>query len=259
MKTWTCKDFDGWLFAHRGYHREPDAPENSLKAFELAVENGFGAELDVHLCKDGTLAILHDSKLKRLTGKKGVVEDLTKDQLGDYPLGQSTQTIPTLAQVLDVFKGRTPLIIELKPVNGNEKALTEAVCKELETYDGPFCIESFYPGVLTYLKANYPQIVRGQLAMNYFNSKKKMSLAETVVGTNMIHGFWTKPDFIAYRFSERANFGNRFWLGVMKKQGASWTIHNKEELDQALAEGLWPIFENFDPATGERLPGAKDT
>ena len=113
--------------------------------------------------------------------------------------------------------------------------------------------------MLRYLRAHYPQIIRGQLAMNYFHSKKKMSLAETIVGTNLLHGFWTRPDFIAYRFSERKNPGNRFWLHVMKKQGASWTLHTREELETAKEEGLWPIFENFDPETGDRIPGAKDT
>ena len=101
----------------------------------------------MHLCRDGTLAIVHDSGLKRMTGKKGVVEDLTIDQLKNYPLGNSTETIPTLQQVLELVGGRIPLIIELKPWKGNENALTGAVCEVLEDYDGPFCMErAFIPG-----------------------------------------------------------------------------------------------------------------
>lgn len=42
-------------YAHRGYHDKPRIPENSMAAFRRAIENGYGAELDVHLMKDGRL------------------------------------------------------------------------------------------------------------------------------------------------------------------------------------------------------------
>ena len=45
-----------YRYAHRGFHDKPVIPENSLPAFRRAIEHGFGAELDVHLLKDGTLA-----------------------------------------------------------------------------------------------------------------------------------------------------------------------------------------------------------
>ena len=258
-RKWTTKDFDGWLYAHRGYHREPDAPENSLAAFRLAVEHGYGAELDVHLLKDGSLGILHDSRLRRITGRKGVIENLTADDLSSYRLGNSTETIPLLRQVLDIFDGKAPLIIELKPYKNNAAALTEAVCRELESYNGPFCLESFHPEVLLWLKKNRLDLLRGQLSMNYMKEREGLTFTEAVIGTWLLHGFLTRPDFIAYHFPERKNLGNRFWLHVMKKSGAAWTLHTPEELKEAQREGLWPIFENFDPVTGKRLPGAKDT
>ena len=52
-------------YAHRGYHDKPTIPENSMPAFRRAIEHGWGAELDVHLLRDGTLAVFHDSDLKR--------------------------------------------------------------------------------------------------------------------------------------------------------------------------------------------------
>ena len=53
-------------YAHRGlYDKEAGIPENSLPAFSRAIARGFGAELDVHLLRDGTLAVFHDSDVKR--------------------------------------------------------------------------------------------------------------------------------------------------------------------------------------------------
>ncbi|MCI1726248.1 MAG: hypothetical protein LKM35_00965 [Lachnospiraceae bacterium] len=81
----------GWEFlgkfryAHRGLHSLPDSlpciPENSLPAFALAAEKGFGAELDVHFTKDLQLAVVHDSNLKRVTGEDVRVEDLTAEEM----------------------------------------------------------------------------------------------------------------------------------------------------------------------------------
>ncbi|MFQ9053403.1 MAG: glycerophosphodiester phosphodiesterase family protein [Oscillospiraceae bacterium] len=73
-------------YAHRGYHDKPRIPENSMAAFRRAIENGFGAELDVHLMKDGRLAVIHDASLKRTAGADVLVEDLTAEELKTYRL-----------------------------------------------------------------------------------------------------------------------------------------------------------------------------
>ena len=68
-------------YAHRGYHDKPQVPENSMAAFRRAVQHGWGAELDVHLLKDGTLAVMHDSSLLRTAGADVEIEDLTREEL----------------------------------------------------------------------------------------------------------------------------------------------------------------------------------
>ena len=79
----------------------------------------FGAELDVHLMADGNLAVVHDSDLTRVCGKKGVIEDLRREDLKNYPLQGTGETIPLFGDVLDLFAGKTPLIVELKAERGN--------------------------------------------------------------------------------------------------------------------------------------------
>ena len=70
--------FRQWRYAHRGLHdREKGIPENSMAAFKRAAANGFGAELDVHLMKDGHLAVIHDASLLRTAGVDVQIEDLT--------------------------------------------------------------------------------------------------------------------------------------------------------------------------------------
>ena len=100
-------------YAHRGYHDKPRIPENSMAAFRRAIENGFGAELDVHLMKDGRLAVIHDASLKRTAGADVLVEDLTAEELKTYRLEGTDEQIPLLEEVLELFQDLTPLIIEL--------------------------------------------------------------------------------------------------------------------------------------------------
>ena len=137
--------FRAQRFAHRGYHDKPQIPENSLPAFRRAIAHGWGAELDVHLLKDGTLAVFHDSDLSRCTGASGMIEDLTLDKLRALRLEGTDEQIPLFDEVLALFEEATPLIIELKSANGNHYALTKAVCERLDSYRGVYCIESFDP------------------------------------------------------------------------------------------------------------------
>ena len=66
--TWPL--LEGWRYAHRGLHDAAQGiPENSMTAFRRAVEHGFGAELDVHLLADGSLAVFHDSDLGRISAE----------------------------------------------------------------------------------------------------------------------------------------------------------------------------------------------
>lgn len=78
-KDW--ERFRKWRFAHRGFHDKPRIPENSIPAFRRAVQCGFGAELDVHLMKDGHLAVIHDASLLRTAGVDVQIEDLTAEDL----------------------------------------------------------------------------------------------------------------------------------------------------------------------------------
>ena len=114
LEVWTLllrcrRGHPGWKllrqyrYAHRGYHDKPHIPENSMAAFHRAIENGFGAELDVHLLKDGHLAVIHDASLKRTAGADVLVEDLTSEELKAYRLEGTDERIPLIDEVLALF------------------------------------------------------------------------------------------------------------------------------------------------------------
>ncbi|MBQ1509014.1 MAG: hypothetical protein IIZ47_06280, partial [Erysipelotrichaceae bacterium] len=150
------KAFEGRYYAHRGLHDNlSDAPENSLRAFEKAVERGYGMEFDVQLSKDDIPVIMHDMSAKRALRKKdgtpleGKVRDYTLQELRECTLFGSKETIPTLKEVLDLVDGKVPLIIEFKAENADRKLDVCPISMELlKDYKGVYCVESFHPFVV---------------------------------------------------------------------------------------------------------------
>ena len=240
------KALQGWSYAHRGLHGK-GIPENSMAAFRAALDHGFGIEFDLHLLKDGNIAVIHDSLLKRTTGAEGRIEDLTTEDLKNYRLEGTEETIPTFRALLDLYAGKAPLIVELKPVNGNHAKLAETVCNMLQDYPGVYCIESFDPRCVAWLKKNRPQIIRGQLSENFFRSDPKMSLPLKLMLSTLVDNLVTRPDFVAYKFADRKNLSVFLCRKLFRLQGVSWTLRSKEEYDIAVKEGWLPIFENFIP------------
>ena len=237
----------GWAYAHRGLHGN-GVPENSIQAFQLALENGYGVELDVHLMADGELAVIHDSSLKRTAGVDVRIEDLTKSDMNRYDLEGTEEKIPLLRDVLTLFAGKAPLIVELKPERNNHAALASAVCKLLDTYDGPFCLESFDPRCIQWLRKKRPDLIRGQLTENFFKSpKSKLPCTIKFLMVTQLMNFLSVPDFIAYRSSDRKRLGNFVCRRIWGAQGVTWTIKNQKEFDEAVKDGWLPIFEGFRP------------
>ena len=238
------KSLQGKVYAHRGLH-DDIIPENSMEAFRRAKEAGYGVELDVHLLKDGNLAVFHDGTLIRMTGREGKVKDLTTEQLREDRLKDTDQTIPTPQEVLDLFDGRGPLIVALKE-EGNCAALCETACRMMDSYQGIYCMESFDPRCIRWLKENRPDIIRGQLCENYFRpNKANLPWILKVLLTNQVLNFLTLPDFIAYKYRDRKHFSNTICRKFWRVLGVTWTVSSEEEYERALKENWIVIFEGF--------------
>lgn len=108
------------ILAHRG--ASGYAPENTLSAFEKALELGaHGIETDVHMTKDGQVVVCHDGRVDRTSDGSGRIYDMTLAQLKEldfgarYPGWQKRETILTLEQLLQWIEPTgLELNIELK-------------------------------------------------------------------------------------------------------------------------------------------------
>ncbi len=207
------------IIAHRGMHNNNDIPENSLKAFEKAVEDNYIIELDVHLTKDGKVVVVHDDNLKRLTGNDVKVIESNYDEIKKMKLLNTNECIPTIQEVLDLVNGKVPIIVELK-YDRKAGELEPVLADILDKYSGKFAVKSFDPYTIRWFKKNRPEYIRG-LLIGYKYRKFK----DQVFSRNLY--LWiSKPDFISCEYKL---FNNRTICKYKRKcLSLAWVIKNKD-------------------------------
>lgn len=158
--------------AHRALHdRRAGRIENSPAAIRAALDHGYAIEIDLQLSQDGIPMVFHDEELDRLTTETGPVSARLAAELQAIRLKYSTDTIPTLAQVLEMVSGRVPLLVEIKdqslvmgPTDGRLEAATAAA---LAAYRGDVAVMSFNPACIAHMARLAPQIPRGLTTAAY--------------------------------------------------------------------------------------------
>lgn len=158
--------------AHRGLHDAgAGRPENGLSAIQVAVDAGYGVEIDLQLSADGVPMVFHDHELERMTGVRGEISDMPAEDLVQIPLRGTDRPIPTLHAALQVVEGRVPLLIEIKDqsrVMGEvDGVLERAVAEMLDHYAGPVAVMSFNPHSVAVMAEAAPDVTRGLVTGGY--------------------------------------------------------------------------------------------
>ena len=219
-----------WLtkrpFAHRGLHSETVVPENSLLAFNHALESGYGIELDVQYLADGGIAVFHDDDLERMTGRPGLISEVTSDGISKLELLGTEERIPLLQRVLKSIDAKVPILVELKTRRTPGEFESE-VARIMQGYTGKFAVQSFNSATVEWFKSNRPEFTRG-LICEHFNLVDPTRIDEC------------QPDYIACGLNGLPE--SRQALPV-----AVWTVRSASEqlLASAVADNI--IFEDFLP------------
>ena len=207
--------------AHRGLHGRGRV-ENSRAAFLAAVRKGHGIELDVQASRDGHAFVFHDYELDRLTDETGRLAERTAAELSTIRLTGSDETIPTLAEILQLVASRVPLLIEIKAPDRNVTALCLSVVRALEGYRGPVGVMSFNPEVSRWFAAHAPRIARGLVVTESDKGRLRGWIERRFA-------LWrAQPDFLAY---DVRDFPSRFASNA-RRRGLpvfTWTVRNARQ------------------------------
>jgi len=157
------------ITAHRGSSMA--APENTLAAIERAIEDGADyAEIDVQETADGTVVVIHDTDLKRITGLAEKIWNVSYDEIRELDFGSwfspefAGERIPTLIEAIELADQRIGLNIEIK-LNGHERNLVESVVRIIEEtgFESQCIVTSLSRGALDEVERLNPRLGRGYI------------------------------------------------------------------------------------------------
>ncbi len=236
--------------AHRAWHdRKAGRIENALLAMQAAIAAGYGIEMDLQLSSDGVAMVFHDDNLDRLTGENGPVAARSAAELQRIGLQDSAETIPTLAQVLALVAGRTPLLIELKDqsqaMSETDGRLEAATVAALASYDGLVALMSFNPHSVAHLARLAPHLPRGLTTSGFDPIDWHPLPPATCEALRQIPDYdRTEASFISH---EAGDLG-RMRVAELKAQGAAvlcWTIRSSEAEAKARKVAQNITFEGY--------------
>lgn len=237
------------IFAHRG--ASAFAPENTLAAFDLAVQQGAPAvELDAKLTRDGEIVVIHDATIDRTTSGQGRVRDLSLVEIQTLDAGTwfnerfSTERVPTLGEVFDLLKGRAAVNVELTNYAAPDDDLVDKVADLVRQKDmqDQVIFSSFSLKNVRRASHLLPEIPCGILAlprtawlvyfMGAFNAHESLNPEVRDVNATLVSA-------VHHR----------------RKRIFVYTVLQKAEMDRLLGLGVDGLFVN-DPLAGLEAAGA---
>ena len=232
---------NSWLItspiAHRGLWGG-DIQENTLSAYKNAAEKGLPIEIDVYLSTDGEIFSFHDEKLMRMTGEEGLIYKKSSKEIKQLRIKGTDEYIPTFEEVLQVCKGKSPILIEIK--NQPNNRIVDKLVKRLKEYNGEFAIQSFNPFYMLKVKKLAPEFIRGVLTDP---DQQNHTAFKRFIIKKMPINFLVKPDFLACKYTGLDKIKKR----AKNKAILAWTVTSTQTQNAIKGKCDNIIFENFIP------------
>ena len=229
--------------AHRGASGAGLAPENTLAAFEKAIQIGVDAvEIDVHATRDGQVVVLHDASLERTTNGQGTVGELTLAQVRQADAGSwhgkefSGERVPTLQEVLELTRHRALVLVEIKADFIAERVLQ--IITELQAED-QVVIQSFNPQTVQRIKLLDPGMPAALLVGELSTPSSDSQVGELVRKVLQVG---------AHALSIWHGALNPAVLEGMRRRGISvwtWTVDEEIAMRDLVQAGVGGIITNY--------------
>jgi glycerophosphoryl diester phosphodiesterase len=195
-------------------------PENTLSSFNKALEIGVDAvEFDVRKTKDDQLVVIHDADVKRTTNGKGLVSELTLEEIKGFS-AEKGEKIPTLKEALDFLDTKVKIVIELKETNVEEKVLKAVREKGLQKN---VVIVSFIEKALRKIRELDEEVETGLI---YVKHKNPVKAALELKASYLLP---------LYSFTHTANVQKAHDNGL---KIIVWTINKPEEVAEYQKKGV---------------------
>ena len=243
-----------WLtarpIAHRGLHDDARGiVENMPAAASAAIAGNYGIEADLQISADGEAMVHHDGALGRLADGDGALRDLAAARLKQIPFWATAERMMTLGDLCDLVASRVTLVLELKSRFDGDLRIAARTAEVLRCYGGPVGVGSFDPALIRELRRITPHVARGIIAERHYDHPewRQLGAARKLRLAFLVHGWKSRPDFIAYRVRDLTTVAPRVARHMFGLPLLTWTVRSAE--DRAIAAGFADqiIFEGFRP------------
>lgn len=219
------------IFAHRG--DSAHAPENTLQAFEQAIQKGCdGIELDVWCCATGEPVVIHDRNPLRMTGQTGDIEKLSLSQIKALKI-LPDHSIPTLAEALDLIGQRVLVNIELKGGPWGSMRLEKETLRLLKEKDllHRSILSSFNPLTLFRLSFRKPKVAKGLIFKDKSFYPLKKAWAAPFLRPDTLHP--SLPLLKAKLLQKAAH---------RRQKVIAWTVNKIHDLEECRDLGVYAVI-----------------
>ena len=236
------------ILGHRGAKNY--APENTLAAFTLALEQGAdGVELDAKLSADGQVIVFHDMTVNRTTNGKGLVSGLSFSQLRELDAGGffseqfRGEKIPSLDEVFESIGKRAVINVELTNYSTPHDSLVERTCDLIRRHalQKRIIYSSFSPGILKKAARFLPEVPRGLLARGGWIGAWARSFGFTFGDYAALHPYITD---VTHQEVQRVH--------RLRRKINAWTSNREEDTRRLISWGVDGIITD-DPLTAVRV------
>ncbi|QOR38706.1 glycerophosphodiester phosphodiesterase [Billgrantia diversa] len=253
------------IIAHRGSSMA--APENTLSAIKRANEDrAHYVEVDVQLTADGEVVLYHDRSLQRLTGDPRSLQEMNVEELREYDVGSwfgdafIGERIPTLAEAFAAVRGKSALMIDMKPDPGTEDALVEAVLDTMrrETEARRECLARVTPAQAA--RCGSPD-VSGETRLAVMSTrvldkikKREPDLRVTLLAQLVMPGTLDRRSFDALGLRHNRITDNEIRLA--RKLGYevhAWTVNDRARMSQLIDLGVDAIITDYPDRLAELI------
>jgi glycerophosphoryl diester phosphodiesterase len=222
------------VIAHRGASK--NAPENTLKAFEKAIDLGADyIEFDVRKTRDGEIIIMHDPDVYRTTHKLGLIKRLTLKKIKSYNAAMG-EKIPTLDEVLQITKGKINYMCEIKVKN-----ISQEVIRILESeyvLDSTILI-SFKHKELLKNQNTYPDLKLGAIIPSGFGWITSWFFRKRLISSLADRNFFSVNPFFPLITKKFVELAHKKGLLVFP-----WTVNSRRKMKKLIKIGVDGILTN---------------
>jgi len=236
------------IFAHRG--SSAYAPENTLAAFELALDQGADAiELDVKLSVDGHVVVMHDDTVDRTTDGTGRVKSMSLKELmsldagSKFPPNFKPQKIPTLADVFQAVGGKIFINVELTNYMSPHDDLPDRVISLVRKHnlESKVMLSSFNIMALIMARNLLPMI---PLAFLAYHGEAEATIHSRLIRFGPLMALHPAFSDVTNQLLQRAHGA--------KSRVHTYTVDKPEIMQQLITQGVDGIFTN-DPVVALRV------